>query len=88
MERPDTELLIQPRLLDRRRMAACLCLSEDTLDKLRKCGCPYVRVPGVQKSLFDPDDVVAWLKAESEAAAPDAESLERAKAKADAIFGS
>ena len=55
-------IVIQPRLLDRRGMALCLSLSEDLLDALRKRGCPCVRVVGTSKVLFDPDDVIPWLK--------------------------
>ena len=59
------QIVIQPRLLDRRRMAVCLSISEDTLDALRKRGCPCVPVVGTAKILFDPDDVVPWLKEQS-----------------------
>ena len=56
------QIVIQPRLLDRRRMALCLSISEDTFDALRKRGCPCVPVVGTSKVLFDPDDVIPWLK--------------------------
>ena len=42
-------------------MAVCLSISEDTLDSLRKRGCPSVLVVGTSKVLFDPDDVIPWL---------------------------
>lgn len=57
---------IQPRLLDREGMALCLSISEDVLDKLRKQGLPAVTIPGLSKPLFDPDDVIPWLKEQSE----------------------
>lgn len=74
-----------PRLLDRRGMAACLSLSEDTLDALRKQGLPCIHVPGSAKILFCPDDCVDWLKTQSEPR----ESLTQAtaKMKADKVFG-
>ncbi len=56
---------IQPRLLDREGMALCLSISEDVLDKLRKRGLPSVTIPGLSKPLFDPDDVVLWMKEQS-----------------------
>lgn len=62
----DKHVVIQPRLLDRRGMALCLSVSEDVLDKLRKRGLPAVTIPGVSKTLFDPDDVVTWMKEQSE----------------------
>lgn len=81
----DIELRIEPRLLDRRGMAACLSLSEDTLDQLRKQGLPCIHVPGTAKILFCPDDAVRWLKEQSEPR----ESLTQASAtaKADQVFG-
>ena len=57
--------LIQPRLLDRESMALCLSISIDVLDKLRKQGLPSVTIPGISKPLFDPDDVVPWMKEQS-----------------------
>ena len=66
MEPPDGKrVVILPRLLDRRGMALCLSVSEDVLDALRKRGCPCVPVVGTAKVLFDPDDVVPWLKEQS-----------------------
>lgn len=59
------QIVILPRLLDRRSMAICLSISEDLLDSLRKRGCPSVLVVGTSKVLFDPDDVIPWLKEES-----------------------
>ena len=66
METPNGKhIVIQPRLLDRRGMAMCLSVSEDVLDALRKRGCPCVPVVGTTKVLFDPDDVIPWLKEHS-----------------------
>ena len=66
MENPSgKQIVIQPRLLDRRGMALCLSVSEDVLDALRKRGCPCVPVVGTTKVLFDPDDVIPWLKEQS-----------------------
>lgn len=83
---------IAPVLLDRRRMAAALCLSEDVLDRLRKQGCPCIPVPTTgdkrPKVLFDATEVVAWLKGQSRSADPEAVTLSRSARKADAIFGS
>ena len=56
---------VEARLLDRARAAAALSISTDTLDKLRKRGCPCIAVPGTTKVLFDPDDVIPWLKEQS-----------------------
>ena len=61
----ERQVIIQPRLLDRRGMALCLSISEDVLDTLRKRGCPCVTIPGISKPLFDPDDVVEWMKEQS-----------------------
>ena len=66
METPNGKhIVIQPRLLDRRGMAMCLSISEDVLDALRKRGCPCVPVVGTAKVLFDPDEVVDWVKEQS-----------------------
>ena len=43
----------------------CLSISEDVLDTLRKRGLPSVTIPGIAKPLFDPDDVVQWMKEQS-----------------------
>ena len=43
-------------------MAAVLSISVDTLDRLRKLGCPHIPVPDTKKVLFDPDDLVRWMK--------------------------
>ena len=59
------QIVIQPRLLDRRGMAMCLSISEDVLDALRKRGCPCVHLVGTSKVLFDPDEVVDWVKEQS-----------------------
>ena len=66
--KPETaiELRIEPRLLDRKRMAAALCLSETVLDDLCSLGCPHIRVPRRKKILFNPDRVVDWLEEHSE----------------------
>ena len=66
MENPNgKQIVILPRLLDRRGMSMCLSISEDVLDALRKRGCPCVTIPGIAKILFDPDDVVQWMKEQS-----------------------
>ncbi len=66
MENPNgKQIVIQPRLLDRRGMSMCLSISEDVLDTLRKQGLPSVTIPGITKILFDPDDVVPWMKEQS-----------------------
>jgi len=68
-------------------MAHALCLSVDVLDKMRGMGCPSIRVPGAtSKVLFDPVDVVAWSKQHGDTSARNEITLEKAKAKADAIF--
>lgn len=56
------EVQIRARLLDRAHMAACIAVSEDSLDRMRKLGCPCVPVPGSSKVVFDPDDVIEWMK--------------------------
>lgn len=56
---------VEARLLDRARAAAALSISTDTLDKLRKRGCPCIAVPGTAKVLYDLEDAVAWLKEQS-----------------------
>lgn len=61
----EKRIVIQPRLLDRCGMAMCLSISEDTFDALRKRGCPCVTIPGISKPLFDPGDVVEWMKEQS-----------------------
>jgi len=59
------DIHITPRLLDRARMAVCLCISEDTLDKMRGVGCPSIHVPGTKNQVrFDPDAVIEWMKAQ------------------------
>lgn len=73
-------------LLDRQKMAAAICVSEDTLDGMRKKGCPSIPVPGTRRILFDPADVIRWLK-ESEDAHGDTETLRAAKERADIVFG-
>ncbi len=59
--------VVCPRLLDRDGMAEAISVSTDTLDGLRKRGCPEVPVVGTSKVLFDPEEVVRWIK---EQAAP------------------
>ena len=86
MSATSTEVLIQPRLLDRAGMAAAICLSVDVLDRLRKMGMPCINVPTTSKTLFDPDAVVGWLREQSESTGS-GPSLARAAARADAIFG-
>ena len=63
--KPQKTLQIQPRLLDREGIALCLSVSVDVLDGLRKRGCPCVTVVGTSKVLFDPEDVIPWLKEQS-----------------------
>ena len=68
MEMPNGKqivITIEPRLLDRRGMALCLSISEDTLDALRKRGLPSVTIPGISKPLFHPDSVVEWMLEQS-----------------------
>ena len=78
-------VVVEARLLDRESMASALCLSTDTLDSLRKRGLPAITVPGTKKVLFDPEDVVAWMKQQSD----QSETLSQAKARmeADNVFG-
>ena len=57
---------LQPRLLDREGMALAASISTDTLDKLRKMGCPEITIPGTEKVVFDPDEVVEWIKENSQ----------------------
>ncbi|MCC6490690.1 MAG: hypothetical protein IT364_24605 [Candidatus Hydrogenedentes bacterium] len=73
-------------LLDREGMAAALSVSTDLLDLGRKMGLPCIVFPGSKKTLFDPADVLAWLKAHGRPQ-DDAESLAAAKARADVVFG-
>lgn len=81
-----TELQVQAVLLDRRRMAVALCVSESLLDDLRARGCPCVRLPGHKKILFDPADVLAWLKTHPANRPRENMTARRATEKADAIF--
>jgi hypothetical protein len=55
-------LVVEPLLLDRENMAAALCISASLLDELKDAGCPTVAVPTTDKTLFDPKEVVAWMK--------------------------
>lgn len=73
-------------LLDKKRMAAAICISEALLDDMRKAGCPSITVPGARRVLFDPADVVAWLKAQVNQT-DDTISLADARAQADVVFG-
>ena len=79
------DIVITPVLLDRARMAAALCLSLSTLDNLTKRGCPSIRVPGTSKVLFDPADVVGFLK--SAQTPNDGPRAEAVHAEADRVFG-
>jgi hypothetical protein len=74
-------------LLDREAMAAAISICSATLDGMRKAGCPQITIPGTKKVLFDPADVVSWLKAHS-VPLEDTVTLAQAKAKADVVFGS
>jgi hypothetical protein len=66
-------------------MAGALCLSLSTLDNLCKRGCPSIRVPGTSKVLFDPADVVGFLKtAQAPKDSPDAARIHQ---EADRVFG-
>ncbi|MCL4694134.1 MAG: hypothetical protein KJ060_16675 [Candidatus Hydrogenedentes bacterium] len=71
-------------LLDREAMAAAISVCAATLDGMRKAGCPQITIPGTKKVLFDPVDVVAWLKEQS---VPCTETLAAAKERADVVFG-
>lgn len=73
-------------LLDKERMATAICVSVPTLDDMRKRGCPCVPVPGARRVLFDPDEVIQWLKGQREPQ-EDARALAAAKARADVVFG-
>lgn len=55
-------IVLEPLLLDRENMAAVLCISATLLDDLRDAGCPTVPVPTTDKELYDPTEVVAWMK--------------------------
>lgn len=79
------DIVITPVLLDRARMATALCLSVSTLDNLCKRGCPSIRVPGTSKVLFDPADVVGFLKTAQKPV--DGPNAAAARAKADKVFG-
>lgn len=72
-------------LMDRARMAASICVSEDTLDLMRRAGCPQLTVPGTKKVLFDPAAVVDWLR--NQQAEVNAPSLAAAKEHYDVVFG-
>ncbi len=63
-----------------------MCLSENTLDRLRQIGLPSIQIPRTKKVLFDIEEVVSWLKEQSETST-DTDTLERATKKADDIFG-
>ena len=67
-------------------MASAISVSESTFDRLRKIdGFPTISLPGSSKPLFDPEDVVAWLKEQDD---PDDDmTLETASESADAVFG-
>ena len=89
METPSEKqvvITIAPRLLDRRGMALCLSISEDTLDSLRKRGLPEINVPGTSKVLFDPDDVIPWLK--EQARPPETLSEKEASVELDSLLRS
>jgi len=57
--------VVEVRLLNRELAAIALSISVDTLDVLRKRGCPSIQVPGTSKVVFDVDDVARWMKEES-----------------------
>lgn len=79
------QVIIQRLLLDRSGMATAISVSEDTLDALRKLGCPSISLPGSTKVLFDPVDVVTWIKAQS--VTGETLTQKAAKVKADNLFG-
>lgn len=85
MGKRDVQIVVTPLLMDRRTMAAAICLSEDTLDSLRRRGCPSVTVPGTTKRLFNPSKVVEWIEAEGVANRP--ASIRESKEQADRKFG-
>lgn len=66
-------------------MAACVSISEDVLDALRKRGCPAYTVPGTKKILFDPTEVAEWIKREGSRG--QSGTMQLATEKADALFG-
>ena len=79
------DMVITPVLLDRKRMARSLCLSVSTLDALCKRGLPSIHVVGTSKVLFDPVDVVGFLKtAQAPKDRPDAARIHQ---EADRVFG-
>ena len=85
MEIPDgKQVIIQPRLLDRKGMALAASISTDTLDKIRKLGCPEITVPGTTKFVFDPDDVIEWIKENSRPA--DTRSEKEASEELDSLL--
>lgn len=49
-----------PLLLDRRQMARALSVGVDTLDRLRREGCPEITVGDMPR--FDIASVIAWLR--------------------------
>lgn len=50
-----------PRLLDRRGLAEALSIGVDTVDRLRREGCPEITVGDAPR--FDFSEVVGWLRA-------------------------
>lgn len=56
------DIVVNPVLLDRENMSAALCISASLLDELRELGCPTVTVPSTDKILYDPNEVLAWMK--------------------------
>jgi hypothetical protein len=71
-------------LYDKPEMAASIGVSEDLLDNLRKAGCPCVSIPGARRVLFDPVDVVEWLKGQNQR--EDLPSLSVANKRANLVF--
>lgn len=54
----------RPALLDRRGLAMALDCSPDQVDRLRREGCPELRVGDMPR--FDLGEVLAWIRARSE----------------------
>lgn len=73
-------------------MARSICVSVDVLDRMRAMGCPAIAVPGTggnkrgAKVVFDPVDVVAWLKSNGGDVEREQMTMQAAKAKADKLF--
>ena len=61
------EAPIERRLLDREAMALVITMSPRSFDELRKLpGFPFINTRVIKKELYDPDDVISWLKQNSQ----------------------